>query len=263
MTIIGLITDFGHTDNYVGVMKGVIASINSNVSVIDINHNIEPGNIHQAAFQLFTSYKYFPENTIFMIIVDPGVGSNRKAIMIKKEHYFFIGPDNGVFTYILDNEESTQQIINITNEFFFLKNCSNTFHGRDIFSPVAAELSKDFDYMKFGDTLNENPVKLEIKKINITEKYIEGYILYSDRFGNIITNISSELLLSYKIKKVKIGNKTISTISKTFSEVMAGKLLSIIGSSSLLEIAVNQGNAKELIFGKTENIINVPVYCYY
>ncbi len=262
MSIIGLITDFGLTDNYAGVMKAVISSINPNVAIIDICHNIEPGNIYQAAFQLFTGYKYFPPNTIFVVVVDPGVGSSRKAILIKKEPYFFIGPDNGVFSYILDNQDISNEIINITNEFYFLKNISKTFHGRDIFSPVAAELAKDFNYSKFGTPLNETPVSLEIKKVNITRNFIKGFIIYTDKFGNIMTNISAELLSAYQIKEIKTGNIIISSISKTFMDVEPGKLVAISGSSGLLEIAVNMGNARELIFG-TETVINESVYCYF
>src|SRR5690606_39017388 len=131
-------------------MKGVISSINPDVKIIDINHNIPPGDIYKAAFQLYSSYKYFPEKTIFLAVVDPGVGTTRKAVLVKTDKYFFICPDNGLLTYILKENKAPIQVVELNNSKFFLKQKSNTFHGRDLFAPVAAYLSLEQEISRFG-----------------------------------------------------------------------------------------------------------------
>ena len=190
---IALITDFGSNgQHFVACMKGVILKINSTVKIIDISHNITPFSILEGAYILKSIYKYFPKGTIFVAVIDPGVGSARKIIILETSSgFYFVGPDNGLFTYIINNEEISK-IIEISNQDYFLEPVSDTFHGRDIMAPVSAYLSKGISIENFGNPLEiDNITKLNdlSPKIIENEKIIEGKIQYIDSFGNCITNI--------------------------------------------------------------------------
>ncbi|MBI5026480.1 MAG: SAM-dependent chlorinase/fluorinase, partial [Nitrospirae bacterium] len=191
---ITLTTDFGLKDPFAGIMKGVILKINPEVRVIDITHNVSPQNIFEASQILAMSYKYFPPTTIHMIIVDPGVGAKRRPILVVTDDYYFIGPDNGVFTPVFDIPTHILKVIHITAEHYFLPHMSSTFHGRDIFAPVAAWLSKGIESSKFGEEITDYAT-LQIPKLQkVTKTAIEGEIVYIDNFGNAITNITRENL---------------------------------------------------------------------
>jgi len=190
---IALITDFGSDgQHYVACMKGVILEINSTVKIIDISHNITPFSILEGAYILNSTYKYFPKGTIFVAVIDPGVGSARKIIILETSSgFYFVGPDNGLFTHIINNEDISK-IIEISNQDYFLEPVSDTFHGRDIMAPVSAYLSKGISIENFGNPLEiDNIIKLNdlSPKIIENEKIIEGKIQYIDSFGNCITNI--------------------------------------------------------------------------
>ena len=202
-SIITLITDFGLLDGYAGVMKGVIANINPSASVIDISHNIEPQNVFQAAYVLNSSYTYFPKGTIHVVVVDPGVGSGRKILCLKTEDYLFLAPDNGVLSFIVANEESPS-IREVTNGKLFLPEVSNTFHGRDIFAPVAAHLSKGVSHKDLGkrtDKINEIDLP---KPIRSPAGAITAEIIYVDGFANLITNIIMEIIDRMKIRPERL-----------------------------------------------------------
>ena len=245
MSIITLITDFGDIDPFVGIMKGVILSICPEAHIIDISHNISPHNILAANWILRCSYHYFPKGTIHLCVVDPGVGSLRKPILLETSNYFFIGPDNGMFNVILEQEIITNAI-ELTEEKYWLKNISKTFHGREIFAPVAAHLANKLSPLKLGRQINLKDLS-RLPTLNLTKKengYI-GIVQYIDRFGNLITNIPD----AYLTQKISGGIKDndFYGLTSSYSEGEKNKLFAIIGSHGFLEIAVNKGSAAKLI----------------
>lgn len=197
--IITLLTDFGLQDPYVSSMKGVILTIYPKAQIIDISHQINKFNIREAAFKLALTAQYFPSNTIHLVVIDPGVGSARKALIVLTTHYFFVGPDNGVLSLAAEKDE-IKSIIEIQNKEFFLTHVSNTFHGRDIFAPVAAFLAKKVPLKKFGIFIKKM-VKLDFSQAAIINNEIKGAVWYIDGYGNIITNIHSDLLKKNKYFK--------------------------------------------------------------
>ncbi|MHA1297831.1 MAG: SAM hydrolase/SAM-dependent halogenase family protein [Candidatus Helarchaeota archaeon] len=261
--VITLLTDFGLTDPYVSAMKGVILDICPSAKLIDISHQIGKFGIREAALKLAFAAQYFESGTIHLVVVDPGVGSSRKAIIITTKHYAFVGPDNGVLS-IAAEKDGIKKIVEIKNKKMFRKNISNTFHGRDIFSPVAAYLARRVALKRFGPNLR-NFVKLEIPKPSISHREINAEILYVDGFGNIITNIDVDLLkkanISHKSKiQVRI-NEIIHEIPicNFYSEVYKEELLGIVGSTGYFEISVNQGSAANLFNAKITDKIKIKL----
>jgi len=258
--VITITTDFGIKDAYVGVMKGVILSINPYAQLVDITHEIEPGNILEAAFLLKDAYEYFPKATVHLVVVDPGVGGKRRPIAIKAGKFFFVGPDNGLFWPIISDNKDIL-IVHLTNRKYFLEDISSTFHGRDIFAPVAAYISKGVHLLDMGVSIND-PVRLEIKRPMLLKNQIVGSVIRVDRFGNLITNISEKDIIECFGRlsglEVEIGGRKIREISKTYSDVPRGQLLALIGSSGFLEISVNRGSAYEL-FGKEAKGLKVYI----
>lgn len=249
---ITLLTDYGTRDHFVGSMKGVIHSINPQTSVIDISHEVAPQDIMEAAFLIRSCYSYFPTATIHVVVVDPSVGSSRKPILVSTENYFFIAPDNGVLSLIYEVEPPTQ-VVEITSEHYMLAEVSKTFHGRDVFAPVAAWLSKGVDILNFGESM-EQYVRLSLPKSRTTaEGQLKGIILHVDRFGNLISNISHSDFLAAREKApgdkfvVSIGNREIQGLKEYYSESQKGDLLALFGSTKYLEIAQNQGSAAKTL----------------
>jgi len=191
--IITLTTDFGLKDPFVGIMKGVIMGINPDVCVIDISHNIAPHNIFEASQIVLMSYRYFPRDTIHVVVVDPGVGSTRRPVLVITDDYYFIGPDNGVFTPIYEDTASgSLRVIRISSTHYFMPEQSTTFHGRDIFAPVAAWLSKGIEASRFGEEITDY-IKTPLVKPSISDEgIIKGNVIAIDVFGNAITNIKRE-----------------------------------------------------------------------
>lgn len=250
-----LMTDFGLEDPYVGVMKGVIKSIDPDVSIIDLTHSIPSYDIRRAALVLFVSYKYFPKNTIFVCVVDPGVGTDRKALLIKTRNYYFIGPDNGCL-YPAASEDGIDAIYDISRSSYRLREVSMTFHGRDIFAPVAAWLSRGIPPHLLGRKISvEDIVKLVFPKPVIDRECIDANILYIDKFGNIMTNIPKNIVfkqnISYgsklSIHMLKNGDKILSpykcVFERSFGYVNEGEIVCYINSWGYLEIGVNKGSA--------------------
>jgi hypothetical protein len=238
MGIIALLTDFGLNENFVGVMKGVIYRINPETKIVDLSHRVEPHNIRDAAFLLKSSYPYFPEGTIFLVVVDPGVGGEQKAIIVKTERHLFVASDNGVLSFL--REKEIEMIVQITNEEYFLKPVSSTFHGRDIFAPVAARLSKGENVKNFGPAIREIE-KLKFPEPQVKNNRLVGEVIYVDHFGNLITNISQDTFLLFiegKKFQIVIGKAKISKISSSYQEGKEGFPLAIFDSFDNLEISL-------------------------
>lgn len=245
--IITLITDFGTEAGYLGAVKGVILKINPEAEVVDISHDIEPFDIWEVAFVLRNSYSFFPRGTIHMVVVDPGVGGPRQAFLIVSRDYAFIGPDNGVFSFVYDSEKIAK-IININNHKYFIGK-SSTFHARDVFAPVAAYLSLGVEPEEFGTEAKEC-LKLKVPLPEIEDKTIQGEILWIDRFGNLITNLDHRLIKKIRSKKdfkIAIGKKTIKRISSSYYQGSKNEILALEGSSGYLEISANQGSAQKIL----------------
>ncbi|MBW1729486.1 MAG: SAM-dependent chlorinase/fluorinase [Deltaproteobacteria bacterium] len=257
---ITLLTDFGLTDPYVGIMKGVILGINPKACIVDISHQIDPGHILQASFILKEAFPYFPKGTIHTIVVDPGVGSERRAILLVTEDYLFVAPDNGLLWPII-SEHKNGKVIHLTEARFFRPCISDTFHGRDIFAPVAAHLSLGQEPFDMGPIIND-PLPLRIPEPKRRGHQLEGQVIRIDRFGNLITNIDKkalEELLQGRDCIVQVGSIQIKGVSRTYADVSSGKELVLIGSSEHLEIAVNQGNARERLGPRPSGAIGARV----
>ena len=191
--IITLTTDFGSKDPFVGIMKGVMLNINPLITIIDITHTISPQNILEAAIAVEASFSYFPHKTIHVVVVDPGVGSGRRPLLVSADYHYFIGPDNGVFSRIYKKSESLD-VFHVTAEHYFLPQRSATFHGRDVFAPVAAWLAKGIHVERFGDPITDYVTLPLPAPVFLQENTIEGEVVYIDRFGNLITNIHDTML---------------------------------------------------------------------
>ncbi len=257
--LITLTTDFGIEDDYVGLMKGVIHSINPNVRVIDLTHYIPPQDVEWAAYMLYYSFGYFPEGTIHVVVVDPGVGSSRPIKLVRLEGHYFLTPDNGVMTKMA-GQYRPQEIRTITNRQYFLADISNTFHGRDIFAPVAAHLSKGISTKKFGDASREVKT-LSLPEAQIKTGEIHGHIIHIDRFGNLITNIEQQMVnqlsQSYSELSIHLSNRSLSGIKNSYAEAGEGNLLAIFGSKGLLEVSVNKGSVADVLNVKKDDTIMV------
>jgi S-adenosyl-L-methionine hydrolase (adenosine-forming) len=260
--IITLLTDFGTKDPYVASVKGVICGINPAAKIIDITHEVKPQDIIEAAFLISCSYKYFPMRTIHVVIVDPTVGSNRRALLVVSDEYFFIAPDNGVLSFIYDTG-TVSTVREISAEHYYLPDLSPTFHGRDIFAPVAAWLSKGIECDNFGEPI-EDYLKLTLPKPRLTApKSLKGIVLHIDKFGNLITNIAAQDLLKaqeeYKSAsyKIIINQKEITAVKKTYCEGNKGELITLIGSTGYLEIVSYQNSATQIVNAARGNEIMV------
>ncbi len=260
MAIITLLTDFGLNDNFAGVIKGVMLRINPKIQIVDISHNINPQDILEGAILLANSFKFFPKGAIHMAVVDPGVGSERRPILVKAGDYFFIAPDNGILSLAL-KDEKVKKIIHLTNKRFFLKPVSDTFHGRDIFAPVAAYFSLGRRIGDFG-----RPIKkiknLELPEVRFEKDLLIGEVIYIDRFGNLVTNIRKENFNDFVGKRdfvIEFKGILLDTISGSYSERDRNSPLAIWDSFSYLEIAINQGSAKESFSARIGSKVYVKV----
>jgi S-adenosylmethionine hydrolase len=236
--LITLTTDFGRTDNYVGVMKGVIAGLNPKAAIIDLSHDIPPQNITAGRYIVETSIDYFPPGTIHIAVVDPGVGTRRKAILIETDNYFLIGPDNGVFSFLTQND--IKKVISLSNKKYFLRDITATFHGRDIFAPVVAFLSLGVIPEEFGHEI-KSITRPKIRLVRKTKSGLIGRLVYIDHFGNLVSSIKAGRITNQQI--VFLNGRKIGPIRTTFGNVKKGKALAYINSSGYLEIGVNKGSA--------------------
>jgi len=276
--LIALLTDFGTTDIYVGVMKGVMLGIFPELQFVDLTHAIQPQNVRQAAFLLLNSYRFFPAGTIFLVVIDPGVGSTRKPIAVRAGDYTFVAPDNGVLSYALNDFDIVKRV-ELNNPAYRLSGLSNTFHGRDVFAPTAAHLAAGVKLEQMGN-IEFLPVRLPKPLLLIESKHITGEVLHIDHFGNVITSIGlldwdwvlpeqlrltprfgSTPPLSFAADKavITIGSQHINGIHRTYAEVGQGEVLALVGSSGYLEIAVNSASFRSLNVAQLGDTVEVQI----
>jgi S-adenosyl-L-methionine hydrolase (adenosine-forming) len=242
-SLVTLLTDFGMSDVYVGVMKGVIATINPALTVIDLTHQIPPQNIAAARFNLMSAFPYFPTGTVHIAVVDPGVGSQRRGIALQLNSGFLVGPDNGLFGGVLKHNSIVKAVELTNSQYWRTPSPSQTFHGRDIFAAVGAHLASGVLIEELGDVIEpETLVQLAIEEPILTDHNITGSIQYIDHFGNLITNISA-ILVQGKNWSVVVGEKQILG-SQTYSRCQVGEVVGLVSSEGWLEIAVNGGSAQ-------------------
>ena len=261
--IITLTTDFGYDDAYVAAVKGAVLSVNPEASIIDITHSIEPQNILQAAFILNAAYRYFPKQTIHMAIVDPGVGGEREGIILKTPSACFVAPDNGILSYVIDDlfpiegpvTQSTRdlskvvfkagvEVVAITDPRFWRRPVSPTFHGRDVFAPVAAGLSLDISIYEFGGKINSLHV-LPVPRPSLdADGNLIGRVLHIDRFGNLITNVRSNDLPGKDVM-IEAAGCCIEGISSYYAQSKG--VMALLGSTGHLEISVRDGSARDFL----------------
>jgi S-adenosylmethionine hydrolase len=257
--LITLMSDFGLKDPYAAEMKAAILSICSNAVIVDITHEIEPFNIRMGAYVLASAVPYFPKDTIHVAVVDPGVGTKRRPILIQTKQGFFVGPDNGLLILAAETQ-FVESVHELTNPRFMLPKVSSTFHGRDIFAPVAAHLANGVHPAEFGPEILD-VAKPEFAKVIRRNGALFGEVLHVDGFGNIITNISAKELANISVKKavnVELSNCTLKLkLFKAYGETKSEEPLALIGSHNYLEIAINQGAAAEKFNAKPGDRIKI------
>lgn len=239
--LITLTTDFGSRDWFVGTAKGVIHGIEPKAAIIDLTHEVAPGDIRAAAFALAVSCRFFPAGTVHVVVVDPGVGGTRRALAVQTRKYFFVGPDNGVLSWAM-RRERIQAIHALEDSTYFLKPVSRTFHGRDVFAPAAARLCQGISIKKLGPQLRDY-VRLDWPEPKASSHGLRGEVVYIDRFGNAITNINAADLARKKALEIVLEGKKVCPVAETYESVAAGQLVAMRGSSGFLELAINGGNA--------------------
>lgn len=242
--IIALLTDFGTKDFFVGAMRGVILSINETANIVDITHEIEPQNVRSASFTLRACYENFPAKTVFVAVVDPGVGSLRRAILVETADYFFVAPDNGLLSFVFEANENCR-VFELTENKFFAENVSRTFHGRDIFAPVAAHLTNGVAPDEFGREIKDFVRLDQNAPCRISAETVEAEIVHIDRFGNLITNLrASDLPENFA---VTIDSHHIEKLYDYFAEAERDEIFMIFGSAGFLEIVARDNSAAKML----------------
>jgi S-adenosylmethionine hydrolase len=241
--IITITTDFGVRDHFVGAMKGVILTINPEVNLLDVSHDVASFSVVDGAFTIAQAYPYFPADTVHLVIVDPGVGSERRPLLVQAGRHFFVGPDNGVFSFIYEREERVT-VRHITASHYFLQPVSRTFHGRDIFSPIAAWLTKGIEASNFGDPISDYQRIANLNPTIESDQRARGMVLKADKFGNLVTNFSVALFPQFvrpeaPLFSLEIKGQQLARLRKTFSEGAPDEVFAIVGSSGYLEIVCN------------------------
>jgi S-adenosyl-L-methionine hydrolase (adenosine-forming) len=243
MPLIALLTDFGTRDAYVGVMKGVILGIAPTARLVDLSHEVPPQDVRTGAFQLLTSYRYFPKGTVFLSVVDPGVGSSRRALAVRIGDHYFVCPDNGLLTPLLAREPVLEAVA-IESPQHRLAQVSATFHGRDLFAPAAAYLAEELAIEALGPSVApENLVRLDWPEPRQHEGTWQAEVVYADRFGNLVTNLPAAALEGSW--HAKVGPSEIGPVRRTYADVALGMPLAYVGSSGFLELAIRGGSALE------------------
>ena len=249
--IVTLTTDFGLQDHFVGVIKAVILNINPEVVLVDINHDISSYDVFDAAYTLVQSYRFFPSDTIHLVVVDPGVGTARRPILARTMDHLFVAPDNGVLSLIYEREENVE-VRHITADHYFLNPVSNTFHGRDIFAPVVGWLSKGVEVDKFGDPITDFARFTPPQPKRVSDSLVKGVTLKVDKFGNIITNLTPkdlpELFSDHPPPfKIIINQQEITKLNLAYSMGKPSEIFAMVGSSGYLEISTNCGSAAQAL----------------
>jgi S-adenosyl-L-methionine hydrolase (adenosine-forming) len=247
--IITLTTDFGTNDHLVGTMKGVILKINPDVTIVDITHHVTPYDVLDGALTVGSAYKYFPPRTIHVVVVDPGVGTERRPLLVSGDNQYFIAPDNGVLSLVYEQEHNVV-VRHVTAEHYYLQPVSKTFHGRDVFSPVAAWLSKGWQTSSMGEEISDYK-KFALPKPKPVDGVVKGVVMRIDAFGNLITNFRGEDLPADAQEKgeirLQVGTHAITRLVETFARGNAGEAVAFVGSNGYLEIGVNKGSAAKTL----------------
>jgi S-adenosyl-L-methionine hydrolase (adenosine-forming) len=247
--IITLTTDYGTNDHLVGVMKGVILSINPEVNVVDITHGVLPHDLLDGALTIAQAYKYFPPKTVHVVVVDPGVGTERRPILVASDQHYFVAPDNGVLSSVYDQTEALY-VWQIISEHYFRQPVSNTFHGRDVFAPVAAWLTKSWQTSAFGEQITDF-VRFGMPKPKAAGNTMKGIVLRVDQFGNLVTNFKAEdvpaLAAGDGKCTIKAGSAVITKVVPTFAAGANGEVVGVMGSGGYLEICVNKSSASRAL----------------
>lgn len=249
--IVTLLTDFGCKDPYVASMKGVILGINPGAVMVDISHELRPQQVFEGAMVLRGAYRYFPPGTIHVAVVDPGVGSERRGIAVTGGGYTFVGPDNGIFGLVYPQLHDLK-VYHLVNQEYFRAPVSETFHGRDVFAPVAAHISTGVPPQAMGPEIT-NQTGIAFPVPDVGQESISGEVVYADSFGNLITNIERNHLARFgnlTQLRADIGNDTLVRFCRHYQEVKCGESLALIGSGDFLEIAVREGSARALLMLK-------------
>ena len=248
--VVSLLTDFGLVDPFVGMMKGVMLGINPALQVVDLCHRVQPQNVRQAAFMLMTSCGYFPRGTIHVAVVDPGVGTGRKILACRTARFYFLAPDNGILGPVLERERLVACVA-VSNADYFLDHVSPTFHGRDIFAPVAAHLSCGVPFEGLGPPASPTEIFHFPKPAQVDEHAVVGEVLYVDRFGNLVTNVHEEDIRrvagEHGQVRITVGETTIEGMSSSYAAEHPSILLALVGSTGFLEVAVNLGSAEKFL----------------
>ena len=260
--IITLTTDFGLKDWFVGTMKGVILATYPQAALVDITHDVAPGDIRAGAFALAASCRFFPKGTVHVVVIDPGVGSERRAIAVETSDYFFVGPDNGVLGWAVAKTE-VKAVHVLENEQYFLQNVSHTFHGRDLFAPVAAHLSCGTPISKLGPRLKDL-IRIPWPRTQHLRNQVKGEVIYTDHFGNAITNIAAESIRGLKKDRlwVYFAGKRLGRIARFYESVARGTPVAVIGSTGFLEIALNGGNAAKEFGARAGDAVSLRLEGY-
>ena len=249
--LITFTTDFGSNDHFVGTMKGVINTINPDVKIVDICNAVQPYDILDGALTIVQSYRYFPPNTVHVVVVDPGVGTSRRPLLVTAEKHIFIAPDNGVLSLVYEREERLS-VRHITSEHYFLQPVSQTFHGRDVFAAIAGWLSKGVETSKFGEEITDFVRFAAPKPKPINDKLMKGIVLKVDHYGNLITNLSpKEVPHLFDPEpppfKILVGKHEITKMKSAYAQGTPGEVFGILGSMGYLEIATNRGAANRSV----------------
>lgn len=250
--IVTFTTDFGLTDHYVGTMKGVILNINPSSHIVDITNAVQSYDVLDGAIAISQAYKYFPSDTIHLVIVDPGVGTTRRPLLVRTERHYFLAPDNGVLSFVFESEHERLQVRHITAEHYFLQPVSQTFHGRDVFAAVAGYLSKGVEPSAFGEEITDYVRFAAPRPKAMSPLSIKGVVLKVDKFGNLITNIRPadmpELFSPEPPPfRVIVGKAEVTKMKTAYAQGTPGETFAIIGSMGFLEIATNRGHAARLV----------------
>jgi hypothetical protein len=249
--IITITTDFGVRDHFVGAMKGVILTINPEANLLDISHDVASYSVVDGAFTIAQAYPYFPSETVHLVVVDPGVGGERRPILVQAGRHCFVGPDNGVFSFIYEREERVT-VRHITASHYFLQPVSRTFHGRDVFSPIAAWLAKGIDPSNFGEPINDYTRFASLNPTMESDHRARGIVLKADKFGNLITNFSIAHFPQFvqpetPAFQLEIKGQQLMRLRKTYAEGAPGETFAIVGSSGYLEIVCNGAAASQAL----------------
>lgn len=243
---ITLITDFGLQDGHVGAMKGVIHSIAPKSALVDISHYVPPQNIRWAGFVLMTAYLFWPANTVHLIVVDPGVGTDRRAVAMQTAKGTFVAPDNGVLSYVLVKETVTA-VVALTNEQYWHHPVSPVFHGRDIFGPAAAHLANGVPLLRLGEPISpDSLIAFSVPEpVRHFDRHVTAHIQHVDRFGNCISDLPGHWLLESPQWRIDVGGRTLDSVRQTFGDVPEGDLVALVDSSGFMAVAVRNGNAAQ------------------